>query len=51
MTRSITIDGLEYKIGHQGKVYTRRNGEWVRSINYTTEQIQEKLKNMLKARS
>lgn len=49
MTQSIVIEGQTYKIGFRGKVYTRRDDEeWVLSLNYTREQIQEKLRAKLK---
>lgn len=45
MTDSITLEGQTYRLGLHGKVFAWREPDgWVRSTNFTSEQIQEKLK-------
>lgn len=39
-SESIKIEGQTYKIGLCGNVFVYRNDEWIRSSNYTPDEIQ-----------
>jgi len=52
---AIKINGMNYKIGLMGLVFMEIDNDWVRSNNYTAEQLQsehrKRLKKSIKAKN
>ena len=39
-TESVLINGQQYKVGFCGIVFVRRNGDWIRTDNFTVSEVQ-----------
>ena len=40
-TESVLINGQQYKVGFCGVVFVQRNGDWIRTDNFTVSEVEE----------